>query len=41
MALIAREDPGVVVLPTHRLLTSIAIPDDFVALLERDFTIAT
>jgi len=39
MALIAREDPGVVVLPTHRLLKDVAIPDDFVALLERDFAI--
>ena len=39
MALIAREDPGVVVLPTHRLLTGVAIPGDFVALLERDFTL--
>jgi uncharacterized protein (DUF1015 family) len=39
MALIARADPGVVVLPTHRLLKDVAIPNDFVALLERDFTI--
>jgi uncharacterized protein (DUF1015 family) len=39
MALIAREDPGVVVLPTHRLLKDVAIPGDFIALLERDFTI--
>jgi len=39
IALIAREDPGVLVLPTHRLLMDVAIPDDFVALLERDFTI--
>ena len=39
MALIAREDPGVVVLPTHRLLKDVALPADFVALLERDFAV--
>jgi uncharacterized protein (DUF1015 family) len=39
MALIAREDPGVVVLPTHRLLCNVALPDDFISLLERDFQI--
>jgi uncharacterized protein (DUF1015 family) len=39
MALIAREDPGVVVLPTHRLLKGVAIPAEFVTRLERDFTV--
>ena len=39
MALIAREDPGVVVLPTHRLLKDVQIPDDLIARLERDFTV--
>jgi uncharacterized protein (DUF1015 family) len=39
MALIAREDPGVVVLPTHRLLKNVAVPEDFVTQLERDFTV--
>ena len=39
MALIVREDPGVVVLPTHRLLKNVAVPEDFVTQLERDFTV--
>jgi uncharacterized protein (DUF1015 family) len=39
MALVARDDPGLVVLPTHRLLKNVAPPDDFVALLERYFTV--
>ena len=37
MALIAREDPGLVVLPTHRLLQDVSLPDDFIARLEREF----
>ena len=39
MALIAREDPGVVVLPTHRLLCNVALPDHFIGLLEGDFAV--
>ena len=39
MALVAREDPGLVVLPTHRLLRSVALPEDFAQALERDFTV--
>jgi uncharacterized protein (DUF1015 family) len=37
LALVAREDPGVVVLPTHRLLRTAALPADFAARLERTF----
>jgi len=37
MALVAREDPGLVVLPTHRLLRTAALPTDFAARLERTF----
>ncbi|HUS82708.1 MAG TPA: DUF1015 domain-containing protein [Dehalococcoidia bacterium] len=39
MALVARDDPGVVVLPTHRVLKSVALPDNVVACLESDFAI--
>jgi uncharacterized protein (DUF1015 family) len=39
MALIGREDPGVVVLPTHRLLHGMSLPAGFVGLLKRDFVI--
>ena len=37
LALVAREDPGVVVLPTHRLVRTAALPTDFLARLERAF----
>ncbi len=39
MALVAREDPGLLVLPTHRLLKDVPVPDDFVARLERRFAV--
>jgi uncharacterized protein (DUF1015 family) len=39
MALAAREDPGLVVLPTHRLLKNTPIRNDFTALVEADFII--
>lgn len=37
LALVAREDPGLVVLPTHRLLKSVALPTDFAARLAPAF----
>ncbi len=39
VALTAREDPGVIVLPTHRLLCNVPLPDDFIHVLERDFAV--
>ncbi len=39
LALVAREDPGLVVLPTHRLLKSVALPADFADRLEPVFQI--
>ncbi len=37
VALIAREDPGLVVLPTHRLLRDTPLPSGFVERLRREF----
>ncbi len=39
MAVIAREDPGVVVLPTHRLLRNVVLPADFTDRLGREFAV--
>jgi uncharacterized protein (DUF1015 family) len=39
MALIACDDPGLIVLPTHRLLRDVVLPDDFMAQLERFFSV--
>ena len=39
MALVAREDPGLLVLPTHRLLKGVSVPDDLPARLERSFVV--
>ncbi len=39
MTLIAREDPGLLVLPTHRLLKGVSVPDDLGAWLERCFAV--
>ena len=39
LALVAREDPGLVVLPSHRLLRTAALPADFLARLGRTFDI--
>jgi uncharacterized protein (DUF1015 family) len=39
IALVARDDRGVVVLPTHRLVRNAALPVDFVDLLRRDFEV--
>jgi uncharacterized protein (DUF1015 family) len=39
MALVAREDPGLLALPTHRLLKDVSVPDDLPARLERSFVV--
>jgi uncharacterized protein (DUF1015 family) len=39
LTLVAREDPGLVVLPSHRLLRTAALPADFTARLGRTFDI--
>ncbi|MGD0116067.1 MAG: DUF1015 domain-containing protein [Dehalococcoidia bacterium] len=39
MTLIAREDPGLLELPTHRLLKGVSVPDDLGARLERCFAV--
>jgi uncharacterized protein (DUF1015 family) len=39
LALVAREDPGLLVLPSHRLLRTAALPADFTARLARTFDI--